>query len=997
MDAQFHETAAAAPTEPAGTAMFVSVLRQLIVAGSLISTGWLAAQAPIAPALWPPAGIALAALFFWGSNIGFALIFGGIALARLMDASWPLAIELGLVQWLAPALSMSLMRRCAWRQGERPLRDLVLLLSLGVGLTALLNGGARILLAHEPFSVVEADVAALLLIAAPLLHLESPRLPRPGTLPWLFAPALLGAPAFFWPGLEAVLCIAPLAVLALALRGEALLGSAAALVAAVLAALATGFGFGPFAGSNAGLVQLSSGLAALALVAPMVGTRLLRRDERNRRWVQALQNEGTALAEWHVLHGMRPSANWETVTMAPLPADSDPVHWLAVAHPLDRERVVQQMREALAPDGEDLCHEALRLPSAARSLAPVHGTGAWCWHALRLHVLRRDREGRAAEALLLLSDINTLRQAEDRQMLAAGLFQHLHEGVLIVDGQHRVVDLNPSYCRIMGARREALIGRPAELLLSPTLHRSGASTEQMMAALHAEGHWSVQLQTERDNGSACTLQMTISEVRQPAGGASQRLRVVTVNDLTEILEQRERIEQQSSKDALTGLPNHEEFAKLLRQSVATAEHEGFMLCVCRIDLDQFKLVNARFGVEQGDELLLQVARRLQAALRHAEQWSDRIARLAGDEFGLILRVADASEAQLALERMLGIVRTTSMLSASDEAEGAELSASIGATLYPTDRSDAETLLRHAGHALYRVKQHSGRNAFRFFDAAKRQRDEASLMELARMQQALDQGELLLYYQPKIDMHEGRVLGMEALLRWQHPERGLLMPGAFLPQIEDTGLAVQVGDWIIDQALKQSAQWLASGLELEVSVNVTARQLHTPDFAQRLQELVHRHPEPVARHLCLEVLESAALADTASVHTLIERCQAFGVRFALDDFGTGYSTLAYLKSLPVDTLKIDRSFVQNMLIDAQDMALIEGVVGLARHFGCSVVAEGVESAAHARALLRLGCSMGQGNGVAAAMPAAEVASWCEAFARSPWLRQLDVAHRVETVD
>ena len=996
LDTPFHESAAAVlDDEPAPPAAFVGLLRQLAVAGSVISGGWLAAQAATAPAFWPPVGIALAALFFWGAGMGGALLVGGTMLARLLDATWASAFEQGLTLWLAPALSMSLMRQAGWRQGERPLRDLALLLGLGVGFTSLLTGAAGCLLAGKP--ITGANAAALLLIAAPLMSFEAPRLPRLGNLHWLFIPLLLGAPAFFWPGLEALLCLPPLLILALALRGQALLASGAALVMALFAGIATGLGFGPFVGSVPKLLQLSCGLAGTALIAPMVSTMLLRRDERNRHWVQALQNEGTALAEWHVGRGMRPSANWEAVTTAPLPADSDPVHWLAVAHPLDCEHITQLFQQALGPDGEDLCHEPLRLPSAARSLSPVQGSGAWRWHALRLHVLRRDRDGFAIEALLLLSDINTLRQAEERQLLAAGLFQHLHEGLLVIDGQHRIVDLNPSYCRIMGAPRETLIGRPADLLLSPTLRRSGTSTEEMTAALQAEGVWSTQLQTHRSNGSACTLQTTVSEIRQPRSSGSQRMRVVTVTDLTETLQQRQRIEQQSSRDVLTGLLNLDEFAKLLQQGVAIAEREGFMLCVCRVDLDQFKRINAEFGAEAGDHLLLQVARRLQAALRHSEPWSDQIARLGGDEFGLILRAADAAEAQLALERLLRVVRAPVELPAPREAKSLELTASIGATLFPVDDSDAETLLRHAGHALYRVKQHAGRDAFRFFDAAKRQRDEASLIALARMQEALDEGELRLHYQPKIDMRDGTVLGMEALLRWQHPERGLLMPAAFLPQIEDTGLAVHVGDWIIDQALKQSAQWLAEGLTLEVSVNVTARQLQAPDFSQRLQELVQRHPEPVARHLCLEVLESTALADTGATHTLIERCQAFGVRFALDDFGTGYSTLTYLKSLPVNTLKIDRSFVQNMLIDAQDMALIEGVVGLARHFGCSVVAEGVESAAHARALLRLGCTLGQGNGIAAAMPAAEVSSWCEAFAQSPWLKQLDVARKTEAVD
>jgi len=243
--------------------------------------------------------------------------------------------------------------------------------------------------------------------------------------------------------------------------------------------------------------------------------------------------------------------------------------------------------------------------------------------------------------------------------------------------------------------------------------------------------------------------------------------------------------------------------------------------------------------------------------------------------------------------------------------------------------------------------------------------------------------LRLHYQPKIDMSSGQVLGVEALLRWQHPDQGLLAPLHFLPLIEPTGLGLQVGDWVIEQALKQSAEWLRAGLQLEVSVNVTARQLQTPDFALRLQELIQRHQEPVAQHLCLEVLESAALADVRNTDQLIQSCRDFGVSFALDDFGTGYSTLTYLKRLTVNALKIDRSFVQNMLIDEQDSALVEGVIGLARTFECAVVAEGVETAAHARALLKLGCLQGQGNGIAPAMPPQEVPAWIASFGQSHW--------------
>lgn len=248
------------------------------------------------------------------------------------------------------------------------------------------------------------------------------------------------------------------------------------------------------------------------------------------------------------------------------------------------------------------------------------------------------------------------------------------------------------------------------------------------------------------------------------------------------------------------------------------------------------------------------------------------------------------------------------------------------------------------------------------------------MAIGRVQEALDKQEFILYYQPKVDMRTGRVLGFEALLRWDHPQQGLVAPMQFLPLIENTGLSSRIGDWVISQALDHLSQWRRNGLDISVSVNVSARHLQESDFALRLSELLARHADPLAQHLEIEMLETAAHADIDATSALVTRCQALGVRFALDDFGTGYSTLTYLKRLPVDVLKIDRSFVHHMLDDAQDRAIVEGVIGLAGTFGCTVVAEGVESPAQARTLLDMGCVIGQGTGIAAPMPAALVAHW-----------------------
>jgi EAL domain-containing protein (putative c-di-GMP-specific phosphodiesterase class I) len=326
---------------------------------------------------------------------------------------------------------------------------------------------------------------------------------------------------------------------------------------------------------------------------------------------------------------------------------------------------------------------------------------------------------------------------------------------------------------------------------------------------------------------------------------------------------------------------------------------------------------------------------------------------------------------MAVERVLRVVSRPYVVEPA--AEPVHITASMGATVYPIDRSDADTLLRHADHAMYGAKQ-SGRNGYLFFDPEHRRRTEERVMAIGRVQEALDQGEFVLFYQPKVEMTTGRVLGFEALLRWEHPQQGLIAPQQFLPLIENTGLSARVGDWVFSQALDHLSQWRRSGMDISVSVNVSARHLQEPDFAQRLSELLARHDEALATHLELEMLETAAHADIDAASALMARCRAIGVRIALDDFGTGYSTLTYLKRLPVDVLKIDRSFVHHMLDDSQDRAIVEGVIGLARTFGCTVVAEGVESPAQARTLLDLGCEIGQGTGIAAPMPAGLVAAW-----------------------
>ncbi|MBV8035078.1 bifunctional diguanylate cyclase/phosphodiesterase [Roseateles sp.] len=729
--------------------------------------------------------------------------------------------------------------------------------------------------------------------------------------------------------------------------------------------------------------------AALALL-PLLVAGLTRHQLRDRDgWRSALDAQGLALAEWRLPEGRRhASARWVALTT---PVDGSatggaPLDWIRLAHPRDREPVRRALRELLADRQRKQLGLSLRLAADG---------GDWRWHELQAHVPLRDRRGRPRGLIATLADISWRHTAEERERLAATLFQQAGEGLAIIDMHWRIVEANPAYCDILHAPREALIGRPATPLSVANLQRSGYEPAELQAELNAGLSWSGQLQAELDDGGRHVFAVKLSPVPEP-DGVDPRWRLLSLSDLGESLRQQDLLRRSLRYDVATGLPNRDEFMRLLQQALAAANRDGFKLVVGVIDLDDFGRVNAEQGQLVADAVLLQLGSRLQAALRGARgaapDTADQLARLHGDEFAVLMRAQTPEEAQRGIDRLLAVLSTPVAVRESrvGNSLALEIGASMGATLYPQDDADPETLLRHAGHALYRAK-HAGRSRVQFHDPTLDQRDEASLLALARLQKALDGDELLLHYQPQIDLRTGQVMGVEALLRWQHPERGVLAPAHFLPLVETTGLAVQIGDWVIEQALAQTATWARAGVNggkgLPVSVNVGARQLSRHDFPQRLQELMQRQPPQVAQLLHLDVLEADALVETAATQALIQRCMSLGVGIALDDFGAGYSRLGSLKRLPVDTLKLDRSYVQGMLGDAQDLSLVEGVIGLARNIGCAVLAKGVESRAHARELLRLGCRLGQGNGIAPAMHPMALPGWMESFANSDWAGQL----------
>jgi diguanylate cyclase (GGDEF)-like protein/PAS domain S-box-containing protein len=939
---------------------------------------------------WPALGLALGLMLRWPGHVGpmaIGLVAGGVLSPWSQGLPWWSALGLSIAQVAIAWLMARCLQRLDFKPTVRGGRDLGLVAGAAVAgavLHATLVATGWSFSPHTQgtawsatwWAAFASTALGVLLLTPPLLlSRRAPLLAalqgthRAATLALISALAASGLALVLLPHsplVQAQVMLVPVVVVTwLSLRQGAAVAVLTLLIWATAISLVT-HGFGPMWIEPLGALTptvLCAQLLTLCLLAAL--PLLVQGDlvESAQRWQAALDSSDIGVADWDLQTGQHhASARWRALL-----ADADGAlsaklsSVIDLLHPDDRAAIDAVV--AASPT---------RTVNTVRQDVRLKVHDLWCWFDMNLKVRERDAQGAPLRVLATLLDIEAQRGAHERQQLSSNLFMHLHEGLLITDDQMRVLDANPTYSRITGVPREELLGTVPSLL-NPGSEADPLSQQQsaaMWAELHTGGQWTGEVIERRRTGDPCALHVTVSSVNGPDGGL--RYHVLVVSDITEQRLQSERIERQANFDELTRLPNRAHLSQLLLDAMHLAESDGHLLAVCYLDLDHFKTVNERLGHQAGDRLLAELAIRLRGALRsRGTARADIAARLGGDEFALLLHAGSVEEARFAVERVLRLVAQPFMVAPNGTLT--EVTASVGVTVYPLDGSDADTLLRHADHAMYGAKQ-AGRNGHLFFDTEHRRRTEERVLAIGRVQEALDQNELTLYYQPKVDLRRGTVLGVEALLRWNHPERGVVSPVHFLPLIEHTGLSARIGDHVLARALNQLEAWHEQGLDLSVSVNITARHMQEPDFVQRLTELLARHAQPLGPKLELEVLETAALADVGFTSSLLSQCARLGVRWALDDFGTGYSTLTYLKRLPVQVLKVDRSFVQNMLTDTQDRAIVEGLIGLARSFDCTAVAEGVETAAQARMLLDMGCDIGQGEGIASPMPADQVADW-----------------------
>jgi len=636
-----------------------------------------------------------------------------------------------------------------------------------------------------------------------------------------------------------------------------------------------------------------------------------------------------------------------------------------VVHPDDRDEIIRLNREGI---------ESLR-PFDWKGRVLVNGSVKW------LHMTSSPEPQENGDVLWhgLVVDITERKLAEEKLLLAASVFTHAREGILITDADGQIIDVNDAFSWITGYSRAEVLGQNPRLLKSG--HHDQEFYRVMWSELRGKGHWNGEIWNRRKNGEMYAEMKTISAVRDEDGHTLQF--VALFSDITPIKAHEQQLEQMAHFDVLTTLPNRVLLADRLHQAMAHVERRGQRLAVAYLDLDGFKAINDSYGHKIGDQLLIALSGRMKHSLREG----DTLARLGGDEFVAVLFDLD--------DISIGIPMLTRLLEAAAqpvEIDGflLQVSASLGVTFYPqADTVDADQLLRQADQAMYQAKL-AGKNRYHVFDADQDRSVRGHHESVEDIRRALIAHEFVLYYQPKVNMSTGVVIGVEALIRWQHPGKGLLLPAAFLPVIENHPLAVEIGEWVIDTALTQIENWQVLGLDIPISVNVGARQLQKADFVERLSETLAAHPTVNPVNLEMEVLETSALKDLLRVSQVIRDCRELGVMFALDDFGTGYSSLTYLKSLPVSMLKIDQSFVRDMLDDPDDLNILEGVISLATAFHREVIAEGVETVEHGEMLLQLGCELGQGYGIARPMPAADFPAWAATWKPdAAWCRRQSV--------
>jgi two-component system, chemotaxis family, CheB/CheR fusion protein len=561
------------------------------------------------------------------------------------------------------------------------------------------------------------------------------------------------------------------------------------------------------------------------------------------------------------------------------------------------------------------------------------------------------------------TDITDRKHAEDQLRLAARVFDHSGEGIVVTDAEGRIVTVNQAFKLVTGYSEHEAIGKTPSMLHSG---RHGPEFFQSMwKSISDQGWWQGEVWNRRKNGEVYPEWLTINGVKDAEGNIVNYVGIFS--DISLVKRSQQRIEYLATHDELSGLPNRMLYMDRLKLAISKAERNKTQLAVLFVDVDNFKLINDTMGHDVGDILIKQVAELLKMGIRAG----DSVSRFGGDEFALIFDAEGADEVIVAAQRIVD------MLSQPHVLDGKQVytTASIGISLYPDDGTDGPTLLKNADIAMYRAKE-CGKNNFQFFTGELKAQSHERMYLTNDLRQALANDSFYLVYQPQVNMESGHLTGLEALLRWQHPERGLVMPGNFIPLAEEVGLIGAIGEWVLDAVCRQIVAWCTAGLTPpKVSINLSPRQFrhsHVPSLVERTLAAYRIE----AGSLAVELTENALMDDTDYVLQMLSELKGLGVHLSVDDFGTGYSSLSYLKRYPINEIKIDRSFVDGIANDVNDLAIARAIIAMADVMGMGVVAEGVETREQMQVLLANGCSIGQGYLFARPMPVGEVEAYFE---------------------
>lgn len=587
-----------------------------------------------------------------------------------------------------------------------------------------------------------------------------------------------------------------------------------------------------------------------------------------------------------------------------------------------------------------------------------HKNGTWRW-ILAQGSVHRDAQGVPRRIVGCHVDITERKHEEEQLRLSAKAFESIADGIIVTDAQRRLVSVNHAFSAITGYPPEEILGK------TPRFLQSGRHDAAFYAAMWQEidrnGHWRGEIWDRRKNGEIYPELLSISAVKEAAGAITHYVGVFT--DISSLKRYEARLLHQAHHDALTGLPNRVLFQERFHEAIGRAKRHGHEIAVIFLDLDRFKNINDSVGHAVGDLLLEAVAKRLTASVRE----TDTVARVGGDEFAVLLVAINDNQAAAKVARKL-----LDALARPYQLAGHEffISASIGISCYPHDAIEPETLFKNADAAMYRAKA-EGRNNYQFFSEEMNARALEALMMGNSLRLALERREFLLHYQPQYDLKSGRITGVEALIRWLHPELGMVSPARFIPLAEEIGLIEPIGEWVLETACRQMRAWQDAQLPLQrVAVNLSARQFRNPDLSQRIAGILHENRLP-AHYLELEVTESMVMQNPADATGVLSRLKAMGITIAVDDFGTGYSSLSYLKRLPIDLLKIDQSFVRGVPKDADDAAIIRAIIAMAHSLDLRLIAEGIETSEQRAFLEREGCEEGQGYLFSKPVPAIEI--------------------------